>query len=188
MQHTQDIRTKEITLDQIKYAMNLKTIVHPQLSSSAGEDEACPELHQLFMSLLGAVAYLAHTRVDVVVFVSALQRHTAKPQIQHIKKLNKLLTWVQKHPKNLFNTNVLGTSLPTFVLSRMLNSSEKQKTDTVYEECCFCVAAASKPQPVRPPVLLCMFWIGLVSHNVMLHVAHFQLSYYPPGMRSTRVF
>jgi hypothetical protein len=63
VQHTQDIRTKEITLDQVKYAMNQKTIVHPQLSTGQSEDEACPELHQLVMSLLGAVAYLAHTHV-----------------------------------------------------------------------------------------------------------------------------
>jgi hypothetical protein len=101
VQHTQDARTKEITLDQIKYVGNLKTIAHPQLQSGQPEDEACPELHQLFMYLLGDVAYTAHTRVDVVVFISALQRHTAKPQIQHIKRLNKLLNWIQKHPKKL---------------------------------------------------------------------------------------
>jgi len=101
VQHTQDVRTKEITLDQIKYASNLKTIAHHQLQTGQPEDEACSELHQLFMSLLGAVAYLAHTRVDVVVFISALQRHASKPQVQHARKLNKLLSWIQKHPKRL---------------------------------------------------------------------------------------
>jgi hypothetical protein len=101
VQHTQDIRAKEIALDQIKFAMNLTTIDHPQVSTGQGEDEACPDFHKLFMSLLGAVGYLEHTRVDVVVFVSALQRHTAKPQIQHIKKLSNLLTWAQKPPKKL---------------------------------------------------------------------------------------
>ena len=75
VQHTQCPRTKEITLDQVAYATNLRGIAHSQLSSGKPEDKAVPELHQLFMSLLGAVAYLAHTRVDILVFVSALQRH-----------------------------------------------------------------------------------------------------------------
>jgi hypothetical protein len=69
------------------------------------------------MSLLGAVAYLAHTRADVVVFISALQRHTAKPQIQHIRKLNKLLSWVQKHPKRLHYRRMSGSHTHLRVVS-----------------------------------------------------------------------
>ena len=53
------------------------------------------------MSVLRAIAYLAHTRMDILVFVSALQRVNSKPQVQHVKKLNKLLMWVQRHPKKL---------------------------------------------------------------------------------------
>ena len=60
------------------------------------------------MSLLGAVAYLAHTRIDVVVFICALQRHTSKPQVQHVKKLNKLLSWVQKNPRKLVYRRFAG--------------------------------------------------------------------------------
>ena len=32
VKHVQDLRTKEITLDQITYASNLRPIAHPQLS------------------------------------------------------------------------------------------------------------------------------------------------------------
>ena len=53
------------------------------------------------MSLLGAVAYLSLTRMDIVVFVSALQRHMAKSLLDHVRKLNKLTRWVQKHPVKL---------------------------------------------------------------------------------------
>ena len=60
-QHTQCPKTKEIT----------STISHPQMSTGKLEDKAAPGLHQLFMSLLGAVADLSHTRVDILVFVSA---------------------------------------------------------------------------------------------------------------------
>ena len=43
------------------------------------EDLCCQALIQLYMSLLGAVAYLTHTRMDVAVFICALQRHTSAP-------------------------------------------------------------------------------------------------------------
>ena len=81
----------EITLDQMGFANSIKPIVHSQLQHGKPEDPCNPELHKLYMSLLGAVAYLAHTRVDAIVFICALQRHTSKPQVQHVKKLDKLL-------------------------------------------------------------------------------------------------
>jgi hypothetical protein len=101
VQHTQDVKTKEINLDQIHYASNAKCVARPQLSTAKAEDDAVPELHQLYMSLLGAVAYRAHIRVDVLVFVSALQRRMRAPKVDHVRALDKLLRWIQRHPKKL---------------------------------------------------------------------------------------
>ena len=101
VRHIQCPVTKEITLDQIDYAGNLRRIVHPQLTSAKPEDLCCPELHQLYMSLLGAVAYLSHTRIDIDVFICAGQRFASKPQVQHARRLNKLFTWIQRNPKKL---------------------------------------------------------------------------------------
>ena len=101
VQHSQDKNTKEITLDQNAYAQTLKKIVHPELPSGKAEDAAPTELHKLYMSLLGAVAYLCLTRIDIHVFVSALQRHSHAPKFEHCRKLNKLLVWIQRHPKKL---------------------------------------------------------------------------------------
>ena len=92
VRHIQDKITKEITLDQIQFANNLRVIAHSQISGSKPDDLCCPELHQLYQSLLGAVAYLAQTRVDIVVFICALQRVTHKPTILHVRRLNRLLT------------------------------------------------------------------------------------------------
>ena len=79
----------------------IKAISHPQMTTGKPEDECDASLHQLYQSLLGAVAYLAHTRVDICVFISNMQRHSHKSQIQHVLKLNKLLKWVQHHPNKL---------------------------------------------------------------------------------------
>ena len=62
------------------------------------------------MSLLGAVAYALMTRIDVAVFVCALQRVTSKPQIIHIKRLNAVLRWMQSNPRRLCFPAVAGAS------------------------------------------------------------------------------
>ena len=84
----------EITLGQTEYVQRFRAIVHSQLRSGGLEDLCCPELHELYRSLLGAIAYLSHTRVDIVVFICALQRYSHQPQVQHARKLNKLLSWL----------------------------------------------------------------------------------------------
>ena len=54
--HLQHKITKECTLDQIEYAKNLRTISHDEIRTKPAEAECGVELHQLYMSLLGAVA------------------------------------------------------------------------------------------------------------------------------------
>ena len=53
------------------------------------------------MSLLGAVAYLYLTRIDVLVCIAACQRYAHKPLIIHVKRLNVILRWIQRNPKRL---------------------------------------------------------------------------------------
>ena len=74
VRHIQDRVTKEVTPDQTEFAGNLHPIAHPQLLETKSEEPCCSELHQLYRSLLGAVAYLTHTRVDVQVFICAFQK------------------------------------------------------------------------------------------------------------------
>ena len=108
VRHIQCKVTFQITLDQTEYAANLRFISLAQLTGAKAEDECCDELHQLYQSLLGAVAYLTHTRVDVIVFIVALQRYASKPRVEHVKRLNKLLRWIQKNPKKLAYKNLGG--------------------------------------------------------------------------------
>ena len=110
LRHIQDRSTFTITLDQEEYINNLKAIAHPDLKGQPKEQACSPELTQLFMSLLGAVAYALMTRIDVAVFVCALQRVTSKPQIIHIKRLNAVLRWMQSNPRRLCFPAVAGAS------------------------------------------------------------------------------
>jgi len=91
----------EMTLDQTEYASKMANIAHPQLSTGKPEEKCVEALASLYRSLLGAIAYLSLTHVNVHVFISAMQRHGQAPEVQHVRRLNKLLRWVQRHPTKL---------------------------------------------------------------------------------------
>ncbi len=84
--HVQKPTTKEITLDQIEYSQNIRQISHPAMKTTKSDDFSSPPLHQFYMSLLGSVAYLAHTWVDALVFISALQRQAAVPSCRSLMR------------------------------------------------------------------------------------------------------
>ena len=48
------------------------------------------------------------TRVDVCVFIAALQRFNSKPASIHMKRLNALLRWIQRNPKGLHYSHIEG--------------------------------------------------------------------------------
>ena len=52
---------KEITMDQNQFVSALQTIEHPPLSTGVAEEKGVPEFHELYRSLLGALAYAPHT-------------------------------------------------------------------------------------------------------------------------------
>ena len=101
MRHRQNRSTKGITLDPNEYAASLRTIAHADLSGKKADEVVSPELHSLYRSLLGAVAFLLLTRIDVVVFASAFQRWGHAPKIVRVKRLNVLTKWIQADPKCL---------------------------------------------------------------------------------------
>jgi len=116
------------------------------------------------MSLLGAVAYLAHTRVDALVFISALQRFNSKPTVVHVKRLNKLLRWLQAHPKKLAYKQLTGggrtfpkTSSHLRVVSDAAFKREGEATRFA-EPCSFGQEVRMKNHTKRP--ILCISWSG----------------------------
>ena len=100
VRHIQDPQTKEVTLDQTEYISALKPITHSELSSSS-ETDCSQELQGLYMSLLGAACYCLLTRVDAAVYLTALQRMTQQAKIIHVKRLNSVVRWLQRNPKEI---------------------------------------------------------------------------------------
>ena len=53
------------------------------------------------MALLGATAWLLQTRMEVAVYVSAPQRHMHSPRAVDLRRLNRIIRWVQCNPRGL---------------------------------------------------------------------------------------
>ena len=47
-------------------------------------------------------------KIDIAVYVSALQRHATKPLIEHYIKINKVLKWVKRKKSPLFYGKLSG--------------------------------------------------------------------------------
>ena len=90
-----------IQMDQNEYISAMRPIRHPELTGRPSSDPCTSEVHGLYMSLLGAVAYALISQAWAAVFVISLQRRTSNPLNIHVRRLNILLAAMQKLKCNL---------------------------------------------------------------------------------------
>eukprot|EP00974_Lingulodinium_polyedra_P027194 2623487-Lingulodinium_polyedra.AAC.1 len=69
------------------------------VSASSGEALLSPQHKALFISFLGALAYTLLIRIDLAVFIVALQRVVQAPLHFHVKRLNVVTRWAQRNPQ-----------------------------------------------------------------------------------------
>ena len=88
-------------LDQNDYASAIKPVSVPELMKAKDEDMLVGLLLSCFLTLLGAVAWLLQTRMEIAVYVSALQRKMHAPRAIDLRRLNRVIRWAQRNPKGL---------------------------------------------------------------------------------------
>ena len=98
VRHDQNPETFTVKLDQIEYIDALKPIDPVVFRGKSPETPLDAGAETLFRSLLGAVAFACLTRVDIAVFVVALQRMASKATILHIKRLNVVVRYMKRYP------------------------------------------------------------------------------------------
>eukprot|EP00974_Lingulodinium_polyedra_P052695 5069042-Lingulodinium_polyedra.AAC.1 len=67
------------------------------VSATSGEALGSPQRKALFISLLGALVYTLLTRIDLAVFIVALQRAAQAPLNFHAKRLKVVTRWAQRN-------------------------------------------------------------------------------------------
>ena len=65
------------------------------------EQAADGDLTQLFMSLVGALAWLTLTMPAICIYVAFLQRQCKAPTIGHVRRANRLLRWIRRNKTRL---------------------------------------------------------------------------------------
>lgn len=71
----------------------------------------------LFASGVGSLAWLSQTRLDVLIYIQALQRSTKAPTVAHMLRMNCVIKWVKRKPMFLKFTKLHSPSLKTLVIS-----------------------------------------------------------------------
>ena len=99
--HEQDPKTREIWAHQQHYVPQINAISIDSQHFRRDEELADDDTRQLFMSLVGALAWLILTMPAICVYVAFLQRHAKEPTYGHVRLANRLRTWVQRNVKRL---------------------------------------------------------------------------------------
>ena len=99
--HEQDPQTFEVWTHQQHYLPQIKEIPADAKALVPDEEPADEDLGQLFMSLVGALAWLILTIPSIGIYVAYLQRQTKSPNMGHIRRANRLLRWLRRHSKRL---------------------------------------------------------------------------------------
>lgn len=96
IEHETDNQARTIILHQRPCVKQLK-LMEAAVLNAMKSDELLPlALVEQFQSLLGALSWLTQTRLDICVYVVALQRAAKSPSAEHAIRLNRVAKWVKR--------------------------------------------------------------------------------------------
>ena len=99
--HESNADNSAVWTHQQHYVPQIKEIPIAGNALQRDEEVADEDLRALFMSIVGALAWLVLTIPAICIYVSYLQRHTQAPTLKHVRDANRLLKWVRKNLKQL---------------------------------------------------------------------------------------
>ena len=99
--HEQDPTTFEIWIHQCHYVPQIKEIPCDLKALVSDETLADEDMTALYMSLVGALAWLVLTMPAICVYVAYLQRHTKAPTLGRVRRGNRLLRWIRRNKTRL---------------------------------------------------------------------------------------
>ena len=65
------------------------------------EHPADEDMKQLYMSLVGAIAWLIMTIPAICIYAAFLQRQTQPPNLGHLRRANRLFRWIRRNTSRL---------------------------------------------------------------------------------------
>eukprot|EP00971_Amphidinium_carterae_P240500 4774481-Amphidinium_carterae.1 len=89
-------------MDQCKFIAAIRPCILPSRTKNAeASEKLSEEERRVFLSSLMTAAYSSLTRPDGQIYITALQRQCSAPCIADVRKLNKVIKYLQQHPQKL---------------------------------------------------------------------------------------
>ena len=97
-----------ITTHQNHYVLGLKAVDMTTVDVTKPLTALTTSQHSDYLSLLGGLSWLSQTRLDMCIYVQALQRAAQSPTVGHLQRLNCVVKWVRRKPAYLHYRQLSG--------------------------------------------------------------------------------
>ena len=101
IEHETDHKAKTVRLHQNAYIKQIKLFDNVILAALKPEAPLTSRMSELYNSLLGALSWLTQTRLDIAIYVVALQRAAKAPHSEHAQRLQRIAKWVKRRESSL---------------------------------------------------------------------------------------
>jgi len=131
VQHFQD-ENGDVYTDQVHYIAQLHAADVAGLNQLAPTTPLNAKQQSDFGSLLGGLSWVCQTRLDVNIYVGALQRKNKAPTVEHLLRLNRIVKWIRRRPLKIRYTNLYkhaASSEPRSLRTTVISDSAFRKED-----------------------------------------------------------
>ena len=122
----------DVYMDQAHYILQLHAADVVGLNQLAPSTPLNTKQQSDFCSLLGGLSWVCQTRIDIAVYVGALQRKNKAPTAEHLLRLNRVLKWIRRKPIRIKYTNLYKHAAsrdPTALRTTVISDSAFRKED-----------------------------------------------------------
>eukprot|EP00971_Amphidinium_carterae_P346015 6487261-Amphidinium_carterae.1 len=91
-----------IFVEQYDFTRQLRVMSTDSIQPLKAEDEVDEETKSQYMSLLGALSWLAQSRPDAAVHIQSLQRHGSKPRKVDVQRINTVVRYCKKRAVGIY--------------------------------------------------------------------------------------
>ena len=104
-------------LHQNHYAQRMQLVDMTSVQTHLPKSLVSPTLVAAYMSALGSVAWLIQTRMDIAIYVQALQRAAKAPTVAHMCRLSCVIKWAKRKPIHMCYARIPTAWMKVLVVS-----------------------------------------------------------------------
>ena len=137
---------KGVYAHQTKYAQQLMPMDISSIKGQPDETDAPGDFPSRYMSLLGGLAWLVLTRVDLAVYVQALQRRAHSPRVVDCKRINTVVRYAKRKAIGIMYGKLTGPQCITVFSDAAFKAQPEESSGLALRGCTVLLAEAAPEQ------------------------------------------